>query len=87
MAKTIIEYEASDIDIVNDPVHKLLYINAAVTVLMLTGMPKHLTTYSEKEEWMKGAAKSSIAAFLTAMAKDGYIITKKEEIPQAFLDA
>ena len=80
MAKTVTEYEASDIDIINDPLHKSLFGGVLGSILLATVKPK------EGEDKMKPML-GAIAFLLTSLERDGYIITKREgSVPSAFLN-
>lgn len=80
MAKTITEYEHSDIDIDNDPLHKTLFGVVLGSMLLGTVKPR------EDEDKMK-PMKTAIAFVLTTLEREGYTITKREgDIPKAFYD-
>lgn len=80
MAKTVTEYEPSDIDFDNDPLHKTLFGVLLGAILLATALPK------EGDDKM-GTMKTAIAFVLTGLERDGYTITKREgDIPKAFFD-
>lgn len=83
MAKTFTELEASDIDLDNNPLHKSLMIGLAVSALVVTGAKKDAI---DKQAEARRVMREGVAAFLNGLDRDGYSITKREEIPAAFLN-
>lgn len=82
MAKQITRLEPSDINLRTDALHSLLYGTLAITALLLTTPPK------EGEDKQVAYERNGIAAvmtFLNVLEESGYTITKKEDIPSAFI--
>jgi len=77
MARTVTEYEPSDIDLKNDDLHKELFGAVLGAMLLGTVKPK------ENEDPML-PMRRGIAFLLTALERAGYSITKRESVPDVF---
>lgn len=82
MAKTITRLEESDIDIKGNELHKTMSAGLAVVALLMTSPPKLGETSNERVERVMV---NSVLMFLNYLNEVGYVITKKEDIPSAFL--
>lgn len=78
MARTVTEYEASDIDIDNDPLHKSLFSSLIAGIFIATAKGK------EGEDKLD-PSRRAVAFLLTGLERDGYVITKREDVPSPFI--
>lgn len=82
MAKTITELEDSDIDIKSNELHSMLYSHLLVSLLMIPKNPP-----GDKNEAMAKWGTTAVVVLLNTLSRQGYVITKREEIPSIFREA
>lgn len=74
--KTFQEWEPSDIDLKDDDLHKKLSIIILGCALVASG---NRTDPSDDKP-----VKASVALMLTMLNKFGYVVSKKEDVPDVF---
>ena len=79
--KTNIEYEESDIDLVNNRLHGI--VSLAIPILSLSYTKDSVGDGKDKEK-MDALSRKIVASFLNMVEGSGYTIIKKDTVPEAF---
>lgn len=82
MARTVTVYEPDDIDLINNPLHKVLHGGLAVGALTLILPAKEGET---REEVAERRARTAVATFLSVLEQEGWTISRREDVPPAFI--
>jgi len=86
MTKTVTRFEASDVDLENNEVHKFLsrVVGGIVLYTTIASMKAQGETIDEQATRI---LKTSVAMALNIASETGFTISKREDIPDVFQNA
>lgn len=79
--KVIQEYEESDINLTDNKMHSTLSLGILLSSLIM--VPQGSNPMADKEAHDKNV-RNGVATFLNMLSKQGFTISKTEDIPAAF---